>query len=111
MVFISFLRCLAPDKVGDSPNLDSKSWFQRWNFRQENINNSQNEPEKEKEFTITINDRPLNSVKADLIHAFLSVSTLYSILVKKIKCLIFSYFIKAYFINESFLFAFYRHRI
>ena len=66
---------IAPEnsKVSDSPNLDSKSWFQRWNFKQENIN-TQNEQDKEKEFTYLINDRPLNSVKADLIHAFLSVS-------------------------------------
>lgn len=63
----------APEKVGnESPSMESKSWFQRWNFKQENINN-QNEQEKEKEFTYIINDRPLNSVKADLIHAFLSV--------------------------------------
>lgn len=68
-------KILTPDKVGDSPNLDSKSWFQRWNFRQENINNQQNE-EKEKEFSFLINDRPLNSVKADLIHAFLSTQDL-----------------------------------
>lgn len=69
------LSLLAPEKGGESPNLDSKSWFQRWNFRQENINNpSQNEQEKEKEFVFVLNDRPLNSVKADLIHAFLSVS-------------------------------------
>jgi hypothetical protein len=52
--------------------MESKSWFQRWNFKQENIN-TQNEQEKEKEFNYIINDRPLNSVKADLIHAFLSV--------------------------------------
>jgi hypothetical protein len=57
----------------NTPNMDSKSWFQRWNFRQENIS-QQNEQDKEKEFTFLINDRPLNSVKADLIHAFLSVS-------------------------------------
>ena len=62
--------------MSDSPNMDSKSWFQRWNFKQENINNTQNEQEKEKEFTFIINDRPLNSVKADLIHAFLSVKIL-----------------------------------
>ncbi len=54
----------------------SKSWFQRWNFRQENINTAQPEQEKEKEFTYLINDRPLNSVKADLIHAFLSTQDL-----------------------------------
>ena len=69
---------LAPEKSGnESPSMDSKSWFQRWNFRQENINNSQNsEQEKEKEDSYIINDRPLNNVKADLIHAFLSVSSL-----------------------------------
>jgi len=66
--------------VPDSPNMSnvdpgSKSWFQRWNFRQENIN-TQPEQEKEKEFTYLINDRPLNSVKADLIHAFLSTQDL-----------------------------------
>lgn len=32
--------------------------------------------EKEKEYTFVINDRPLNSVKADLIHAFLSTQDL-----------------------------------
>ncbi len=54
----------------------SKSWFQRWNFRQENINTAQPDQDKEKEFTYVINDRPLNSVKADLIHAFLSTQDL-----------------------------------
>ncbi|CAF0723631.1 unnamed protein product [Brachionus calyciflorus] len=68
-------KILTPEKVSDSPQMDSKSWFQRWNFKQENINN-QNEQEKEKEFTFVINDRPLNSVKADLIHAFLSTQDL-----------------------------------
>ena len=67
----------APEKVNESPNLDSKSWFQRWNFKQENINNSPNDQEKEKEFNYYISDRPLNSVKADLIHAFLSVSVVF----------------------------------
>ena len=57
----------------NTPNMDSKSWFQRWNFRQENVN-TPTEQDKEKEFTYLINDRPLNSVKADLIHAFLSVT-------------------------------------
>lgn len=70
-----------PDKqVPDSPNMSidpgSKSWFQRWNFRQENINTAQPEQDREKEFTYVINDRPLNSVKADLIHAFLSTQDL-----------------------------------
>ena len=61
-----------PGSGGESPSMESKSWFQRWNFKQENIN-TQNDQEKEKEFVYIINDRPLNSVKADLIHAFLSV--------------------------------------
>lgn len=68
------------NKVPDSPNMNmdqgSKSWFQRWNFKQENINTAQPDQEKEKEFTYVINDRPLNSVKADLIHAFLSTQDL-----------------------------------
>jgi len=68
-------------QVPDSPNMSnmdpgSKSWFQRWNFRQENINTATPEQEKEKEYTYVINDRPLNSVKADLIHAFLSTQDL-----------------------------------
>jgi hypothetical protein len=75
------------NKVPESPQMDSKSWFQRWNFKQDNghsnsvsssaSNTSQsNDQEKEKEFTFIINDRPLNSVKADLIHAFLSTQDL-----------------------------------
>ena len=101
---------------GESPNLDSKSWFQRWNFKQENIHTGAGGPgsgahqhhhgspsgggngngngngagvggpnggstpgashddTKDKEYSFLISDRPLNSVKADLIHAFLSVS-------------------------------------
>jgi len=60
----------------ETPILDSKSWFQRWNFRQENINTQPQIDEKDKEFTFYVNDRPLNSVKADLIHAFLSTQDL-----------------------------------
>lgn len=66
--------------------MESKSWFQRWNFKQENINTQNEQQEKEKEFTFVINDRPLNSVKADLIHAFLSVSLFFflpRIIIKK----------------------------
>ena len=70
--------------MSDSQNMDSKSWFQLWNFKQVYIN-TQNDQEKEKECTFIINDRPLNSVKADLIHAFLSVSIKSKIIYRKIK--------------------------
>lgn len=76
------------NKVPDSPstasngssNIDaSKSWFQRWNLRPSDSTTSSTSSviavERDKEYTHVINDRPLNSVKADLIHAFLSVST------------------------------------
>ena len=59
---------------------DPRSWYQRWNFRQNdsfsmNSTNSLNSSqEKEREFLFTINDRPLNVIKADLVHSFLSVS-------------------------------------
>jgi hypothetical protein len=74
-------------RVAESP--DSKSWFQRWTFRPDISNTSQsNDPnnhhlhhqqqqqDKEKEFIFEIKDKPLNSVKADLIHAFLSIQDL-----------------------------------
>ncbi len=61
---------MTSESTVNTPNMDLNSWFQRWSFRQENIS-QQNEQDKEKEFTFLIND----SVKADLIHAFLSVSS------------------------------------
>ena len=62
-----------------TPTSDSKSWFQRWNFsnnssKDNNSVNSTTTNIQDKEYVHIINDRPLNSVKADLIHAFLSVS-------------------------------------
>jgi hypothetical protein len=70
-----------------TPTTDSKSWFQRWNFGQNNNNNSSNNSSlddscsssnstniQDKEYVYVVNDRPLNSIKADIIHAFLSVS-------------------------------------
>ncbi len=62
-----------------SSNSDSKSWFQRWNFRSDSINGTNSnatsqDVNRDKEFTFAINDRPLNNVKADLIHALIMVS-------------------------------------
>jgi hypothetical protein len=83
-----------PDKINDSspcsttrqtvqtptqtPNLnntDSKSWFQRWNFKHDSytINSTNSLNNQDREFTSLIGDRPLNIIKADLVHAFLSV--------------------------------------
>ena len=83
----------------------SKSWFQRWNFRQENINTAQPEQDKEKEFTYLINDRPLNSVKADLIHAFLSVSFILMLFIKFVGIVKFDIIYQNIIINEIFKFS------
>jgi BR serine/threonine kinase len=67
-----------------SPELTKKSWF-----------GSLMASEKDETFTILITGKPLSTVKADLIHALLSVSKnarcvhehLFSFFKKKTKCL------------------------
>jgi BR serine/threonine kinase len=49
-----------------SPELTKKSWF-----------GSLMATERDETFTILVKGKPLATVKADLIHAFLSVSTQY----------------------------------
>lgn len=57
-----------------TPTNDSKSWF-RWNFSNKDYGstNSTNSTIQDKEYVHIINDRALSNIKADLIHAFLTV--------------------------------------
>ena len=65
-----------------TPTTDSKSWFQRLTFNTSSHKDNTNSNSvsssgtniQDKEYVHIVNDRVLNSVKADLIHAFLCVS-------------------------------------
>lgn len=71
----------APPSGSTTPD-QSRSWFQRWNLNKQDsssgtsVNSLINQEQRDKEYIYTINDRPLNNIKADLIHAFLSTSDL-----------------------------------
>jgi hypothetical protein len=59
----------------ESPASNSKSWFQRWNFRSSDGSASNHDPIRDKEISFFVTDRPLSNIKANLTYAFLVVNS------------------------------------